>query len=69
MGRAPTTIETPNGELLALNWTQSFLVSSRCKAGEVVVSNRRLDWSNPPGVRGRPDGVVYFVADGFASPE
>ena len=68
MGFAPTMIEAPNGELLALNGTQNFLVSSRCKASEVVVSNRRLDWSNSPALHGRPDGIVYFVADGLTSP-
>lgn len=63
MGLAPTIVEALNGEVLVLNWTQNFLAPVHGKASDVVVSGRRIDWSIPPAICGRPDGVICFVAD------
>ncbi len=63
MGFAPTLVETGDGELVVLNWTQSFFVWRNCKASDVVVSQRRFDWKNPPPVYNGAKNVVYFIAD------
>jgi hypothetical protein len=68
MGFSPTLVELPTGQTVALNWTQSFFVREGCKASDVKLSSRRLDWKNPPTVYNGTSGVVYFVADHELSP-
>ncbi|GLQ50904.1 hypothetical protein ACFFJT_06350 [Dyella flava] len=63
MGFAPTVVELPSGEIVALNWRQNFLVKADCDASQVIISQRRLDWREPPPVLNTPPGIVYFVAD------
>lgn len=63
MGFAPTLVELPNGELVALNWTQNFFVREGCDTNAIVVSQRRLDMKNPPEIYSSPKNVTYFVAD------
>jgi hypothetical protein len=63
MGLAPTLVEAPDGALLTLNSTQSFLVREGCPSSEVVLSNRQVNLKKLPPVYSRPEGIVYFVAD------
>lgn len=63
MGFAPTLVELPSGDLIALNWTQHFFVREGCSASDVVLSTRRLDLENPPAVYNGTEGVTYFIAD------
>lgn len=66
MGFAPTLVETADGELVVLNWRQSFFVWRDCKASDVVISHRPFDWENLPPVYGGTQNVVHFVADDAA---
>jgi len=63
MGLAPTLVEAPDGVLLTLNWTQSFLVREGCPSSEVVLSNKPVNLKKLPPVYSQPKEVVYFVAD------
>ncbi len=63
MGFAPTLVETGDGEVVTLNGTQNFFVWRNCKAGDVVVSQRRFDWTTAPPVYNGAKNVVYFIAD------
>lgn len=62
MGFSPTVIDLPRGEWLVLKGRASFLVWTGCENSEVVVSTRKVDWSDPPPVYAEPK-AVYFVAD------
>ena len=63
MGFAPTMVNLPNGELLALNWSQHFLVKDDIDASKVSLSESRIDMKKPPAVYNGPKDVVYFIAD------
>lgn len=63
MGFAPTLVELPDGELIALNWTQHFFVKEGCDSSKVVLCDRISDRKNLPLVCNGPERVVLFVAD------
>lgn len=63
MGFAPTMVTLSNGELLALNWSQHFLVRDGIDASKVTLTATRVDMMNLPAVYNGPKDVVYFIAD------
>ncbi len=63
MGFAPTYIESPEKEILTLNWTQHFLVKPGWDANKVALSRKAVDTQSPPVIYNGTEGIVYFVAD------
>ncbi|MGH8259129.1 MAG: hypothetical protein ACREUG_05515 [Steroidobacteraceae bacterium] len=68
MGFAPTLVELPGGELVALSWRPNFFVRPGVDARGIVVSSRSIAWWDPaipqPAVYRAPPDITYFVADG-----
>lgn len=63
MGFAPTLVEMPNGNSVVLNWRHNFIVRSDCNAGDVVLSQRRINMDTSPEIYSSPKNIIYFVAD------
>lgn len=67
MGFAPTFVELPDSEVMALNGTQHFFVQEGCDATDIFLYRRPLKQPGKgkkyPPVYSGTNGIVYFVAD------